>query len=152
MIYMLKTLIILLTLTIVGCSTVNFKNMSVEEIIVKTNKNMHVWAITEFEVTSTGNGDFINSGKWFLSSGRFYNSRESLNVHLSNQVVVEFKKKYGIKNVTELQGKKIRVTGTAVPKEFCVTVGCPDAISMNRPKMYIQTQLIIESIDNIQLL
>ena len=39
---MLKTLIILLTLTIVGCSTVNFKNMSVEEIIVKTNKNMHV--------------------------------------------------------------------------------------------------------------
>ena len=87
---MLKTLIILLTLTIVGCSTVNFKNMSVEEIIVKTNKNMHVWAITEFEVTSTGNGDFINSGKWFLSSGRFYNSRESLNVHLSNQVVVEF--------------------------------------------------------------
>ncbi len=42
--------------------------------------------------------------------------------------------------------------GTANPKKYCVKMGCPISIARKVPEMYIQTQLIIENIDNIKLL
>ena len=73
-------------------------------------------------------------------------------MHLSSQVVAEFKKQYGIEKIDELQSRMIVVKGTATPKNYCVKMGCPISIGHKAPELYIQTQLIIENIENIKLL
>jgi len=149
---MIKFLIALSAFAILGCTNISYNEMPVEDIIAKTTKNMHVWVTTEFKVESTGKGIAQDSGKWFLNSGIQYRSSQSLNVHLSAKVVAEFKKQYGIEDIAELQNRTIRVKGTANPKKYCVKMGCPIPLASKAPKMYIQTQLIIENIDNIKLL
>lgn len=149
---MIKFIIALSAFAILGCTNVTYNEMPVEDIIAKTTRNMHVWVTTEFKVESTGKGSSQDSGKWFLNSGTQYRSSQSLNVHLSAQVVAELKKQYEIEDVAELQNRTIRVKGTANPKKFCIKMGCPIPIARKAPRMYIQTQLIIENIDNIKLL
>ena len=64
---MIKLLIALSVFTFLGCSTIDYNEMPVDDIIAKTTKNMHVWATTEFKVRSTGIGSFQDSGKWYLN-------------------------------------------------------------------------------------
>ncbi len=119
----------------------------------ESKKNIHKWASTEFEVKSTGVGVHSQDrGIWFLNSELSYRSSKSLNVRLSTEVVKKFKDQYHIDSVAGLEGKKIKVVGTATPKRFCVRKGCPIGAGLNKPAMYIQTQMLIEDIRNIELL
>ena len=150
---MSKFLIVLTALFVLGCSSVSFKEMAVNDILLKTQRNMHVWASTEFVVKSTGVGIHSHDkGIWFLNSAYSYRSSESLNVRLSTQVVEQFKRQYKIDDIAELRGKKIQVVGTATPEKFCLKMGCPKSPGIARPTMYIQTQLKIEDLSNIRVL
>ena len=150
---MSKLLIVLTALSLLSCSTASFKEMPVKDIVAKSKKNIHKWASTEFEVKSTGVGVHSQDrGIWFLNSELSYRSSKSLNVRLSTEVVKKFKDQYHIDSVAGLEGKKIKVVGTATPKRFCVRKGCPIGAGLNKPAMYIQTQMLIEDIRNIELL
>ena len=165
-----KKLIAILTLSVLSAcsSNIDFKEMAVDDILKRTtDKRLHVWATTQFEVQSTGVGSctgdkkwIYDSGasactdddKWFLNSGKNYRSSNSLNVHLAPQLISAFKKKYGVDNVNDLNGRTIKVVGTALPKAYCVHAGCPSRPGRALPSLYVQTQMIIEDLANIEVL
>jgi len=151
----MKKLIAILTLCVLSAcsSNIDFKEMAVDDILKRTtDTRLHVWATTQFEVQSTGVGSSTGDKKWFLNSGKNYRSSNSLNVHLAPHLISAFKEKYGVENVSDLNGRTIRVVGTALPKAYCVHIGCPSRPGRKLPSLYVQTQMVIEDLENITVL
>jgi len=146
---MYKPLIVLSACLLSACSSIDFKSMTVDEVVSRSiDKRLHVWATTEFLVSSTQEGSCQHANKWMLSTAQDHRAHRGLTIQLAPQVVPQFKRKYGIEAVEQLEGKKVQVTGTAFPNEIFACSDRPNG----REKLYVQTQMIIEDIENITVL
>lgn len=136
-----------------GCSAPDYQAMSIQEIVETTTvQEKHVWATTEFVIKGTGEGRRGEEGRLYLNSETDYRSSNSLNVHLSRKIVDEFKTRYDLTDVKELEGKKVRVSGLITPKAYCVNKGCPRSAVSPKPDLYYQNQLLITDLENITII
>jgi hypothetical protein len=58
-------------LSMFGCSSATYENMSVQEITKRTQKNKKSRVVTQFVIRGTGSGD---NGTWYLNSRANYKS------------------------------------------------------------------------------
>ena len=136
-----------------GCASPDYPAMTVQEIVkTATLQEKHVWATTEFVIKGTGEGRRSEEGMWYLNSEQNYRSSKSLNILISRKTVDEFKTLYELSDVTELEGKKVRVRGLITPQKYCVDKGCPRRSVIKTPDLYYQSQLLITDVANITLL